>query len=162
MPEPNGTFVHKMEEIQVAKAQASNFVFFLDEWYKGGAVLGPYGTYHLHHIVPKLPDVPYPVVIQPSPDPALNESRREYIVAALGKCGVAEPEQRVIVAYPDAEGLYGDEAPRIYCELLRPHYGLFGGYGGYGAYGANTGVSVLGRPGVGTGAFGVGLNPFGY
>src|SRR5689334_6819668 len=92
MPEPNGTFVRKMEEIQVAKAQASNFVFFLDEWYKGGAALGPYGTYHLHHIVPKLPDVPYPVVIQPTPDPSLNESRREYIVAALGKCGVAEPE----------------------------------------------------------------------
>jgi hypothetical protein len=168
MPEPNGSFVHKIQDVQVGKAQASNFVIFLDEWYKGGSVLGPYGAYHVNRIALKLPEAPYPVVIQPSPDGAVNEARREHIVAALAKCGVTEPEHRVIVAYPDAEGLYGEEAPRIYCELLRPHnglngaYGAYGAYGGYGGYGGYSGLSAFGRPGFFPGAYGTGINPFGY
>jgi hypothetical protein len=166
MPEPNGAFVHRMQEIQATKAQASEFVFFLDEWFKGGIVLGPYGTYHLSHIVPKLPNVPYPVVIQPSPEPALNETRRQQIVAALVKLGVADAEQRVLIAYPDAEGLYGEEAPRIYCEMLRPRNGLYGAYGGvgafggYGGYGAYQGLNAFARSGYLVGGYGV--NPFGY
>jgi hypothetical protein len=168
MPEPNGAFVHKMEEVQTGKAQASQYVFFLDEWYQGGTVLGPYGTYHLQHIVPKLPHVPYPVVIQPAPDAALNETRRRVIVAALVRAGIAEADQRVIVAFPDAEGLYGEEAPHIYYDMLRPKtgayglnglYGGYGGYGGYGAYGAYGGFNAFTRPGLG---FGPGINPFGY
>jgi hypothetical protein len=162
MPEPNGSFVNKMQEVQVGKAQASNFVFFLDEWYKGGTVLGPYGSYHLNRIVPKLAEVPYPVVIQPSLDAALNEARRAQMVAALAKCGVAEPDHRVIVAFPEAEGLNGEEAPRLYCEMLRSHNGLFGygAYGAYGGYGGYGGLGAFARPGFLGGAYGV--NPFGY
>lgn len=163
MPEPNGSFVHKIQEVQVAKAQASNYVIFLDEWYKGGTVLGPYGTCHLNRIVARLAEVPYPVVIQPTADATLNEARREQIVAALARCGVAEPDHRVIVACPDAEGLYGEEAPRLYCELLRPHNGYFGAFGAYGAYGASGaygGAGTLGRAGFFPGA--AGGNPFGY
>jgi hypothetical protein len=165
MPEPNGTFVHRVQDVQAKKAEASDFVFFLDEWYKGGTALGPHGTYHLGHIIPRLPEVPFPVVIQPSPDAALNETRRQTLVAALLKRGVADAEERVIIAFPDAEGLNGEEAERIYLESLRPNrylgygaygplgYGNFGGYGGYGAFG---------RPGYLPGGFIPGVNPFGY
>ena len=165
MPEPNGSFVHKFQDVQVTKAQASNFAIFLDEWYKGGTVLGPYGAYHLNRIAARLAEVPYPVVIQPSPDAALNETRREQIVAALAKCGVAEADHRVIIAFPEAEGLYGEEAPRLYCEMLRPHngtYGAYGAFGGYGAsgYGGYGGLGTFGRSGFFPGAYGA--NPFGY
>jgi hypothetical protein len=166
MPEPNGAFVHRMQDVQTGKAQASQYVFFLDEWYLGGTVLGPYGTYHLQHIIPKLPNVPYPVVIQPGPEAALNESRRQVIVAALVRAGIAEAEQRVIIAFPDAEGLYGEESPRIYYDMLRPKTGLYGAnglngaYGGFGAYGGYGGFNSITRPGYL--GYGPGINPFGY
>ena len=168
MPEPNGLAVHRFQDIQAAKAEPSDFVFFLDEWYKGGTVLGPYGTYHLGHMLERLPKVPFPVVIQPSHDQELNETRRQQIVTALAKAGVPDPDQRVLIAFPSAEGLYGDEAPRIYANILRPEngYGNFqGGYGfqgGFGFQGGSGGYGGFARPGFVPGGFGPGGNPFGY
>jgi hypothetical protein len=173
VPEPNGAFVHKMEEIQANKAEESDFVFFLDEWYQGGTQLGPHGLYHLGAIVPRLPNVPFPVVVQPTPDAALNENRRQVIVAALAKHGVPEADQRVIVAFPTAEGLYGEEAPRIYLQMIYPRafggqgayggsgpFGFGGGFGGFGGYGYG-GLGFYGGPFARPG-FIPGFNPFGY
>ena len=51
MPEPNGAFVHRFQEIQSEKAKAADFVLFLDEWYMGGVLLGPAGSRHLDTLV---------------------------------------------------------------------------------------------------------------
>src|SRR4051794_21266025 len=58
-PEPNGSSVHQWIEAQAAKAEASDFVVFLDEWFKGGTELGPHGHYHLTQMVRRLPTVPF-------------------------------------------------------------------------------------------------------
>jgi hypothetical protein len=57
------------------------------------------------------------------------------------------------VAFSQAEGLYGDEAPRIYRQLILPR-GLSGfgggGLGGFGSFGGGMG-GLGGRGGVGLG-----------
>ena len=40
--------------------------------------------------------------------------RRRALVESLVKLGVADAANRVVVGYPIAEGLYGDEARQIY------------------------------------------------
>jgi len=101
-----------------------------------------------------LPEVPFPVLIQVDLNATLNEARRQTIVAMLTQHGVPDAEQRVVLGYPEAEGLFGEEAERIYPQMLRGSYGQrftpgfrsgFGGYGGYGGFGGAGGT--FGRPG---------------
>jgi hypothetical protein len=99
------------------------------------------------------------VVIEPSLDYELNEARRQVIVDYLAQYGVPNPQDRVILAFPQAGGLYGDEAEiRSYLFLLSSYgYGQFGTFGGLGFGG-------LGRFGLGGfGQFGLlgGLGGFG-
>lgn len=168
-PAPRGSFVRNFQKVQANKAEASDFVFFLDEWYQGKDTLGPYGHYHLTQIARRLPTFPeyVPVVIQPHEDHKLNEKRRMLIVKALLNQGITDAQTRVVIAYPAAEGLYADVAPLIYTQSLFPNslynrfnrlglggYGGFGrgGFGGYGGYGGGFG---------GYGGFGRGFGGFG-
>jgi hypothetical protein len=142
MPSPNGTFTHQLFDAQAAKAEADDFVIYKNEWYMEGKTLGPYGTYHLAEITKRLPEVPFPVVIQPSADPDLNEVRRQAIVTCLLNHGCADADHRVIIAYPQAEGWFAEcEAERTFIRMLLPQYNPyfsngFGSYFGSGRFGA--------------------------
>jgi hypothetical protein len=71
------------------------------------------------------------VVIETSLDDRLDEARREVLIALLEKRGLTDPT-RVIVAYPIAEGLQGEDAQRI-GQLYISGAGFgFGGFGGFG------------------------------
>ena len=120
-PQPLGTFAHGWQEAQAAKAEASDFAFYLDEWYMGGKYLGPSGVSHLRQVIHRLPTEPFPVVIQPHEDEALNLARRQFIVEALMTHGIIDAERRVIIETPIAEGLHGDEAERIYYQMISPN-----------------------------------------
>ena len=136
-PAPNGTYVNRFIETQQNKAEMDDFVIYKHMWYKGGTDLGPLGRYTLDQIVKRLPTVPFPVVIATSKDAALDESRRDHVMAMLKLRGVDDPA-RVIVAYPIAEGLFGDEAPRIYNGIIgvgNQGTDTFGGGGGLGGFG---------------------------
>jgi hypothetical protein len=62
----------------------------------------------------------------------------------LLEAGITDAQTRVIIANPAGEGLFGDEAPRVFQRMLtaqNPYgsggFGLAGsGYGGYGGFGA--------------------------
>ena len=164
-PQPLGTFVRGWQEAQTTKAEASDFVFYLDEWYLGGPRLGPHGLAHLRQVIRRLPAVPFPVVLQPHVDEQLNEVRRTHIVEALLNNGITDADRRVVIDIPQAEGLPGDEAERIYYEMTIPnHWGpLGGGYGGYGGSGYGRFGGAYGRAGfltpwAGAGVWG-GIHP---
>ena len=130
---PTGTYVRGFQEIQANKAAATAYVFFLDEWYMGGPLLGPHGIRHLLQVAERLPGTRQQVQIQPSPDPDLNDKRRLTVIAALLEKGVTDAKTRVVLAFPQAEALDGQEAERIYMQMLRPPQSQFGfglGYGG--------------------------------
>jgi hypothetical protein len=172
-PAVTGTYTRQFFDQQAAKAEADDFVIYKNEWYMGGTHLGPFGSYHITEIVRRLAEVPFPVVIQPQiGDPALDLTRRDLIVRALAEAGVPNPDQRVIIAYPQAEGLLADiQAQRAYLFMMLPNvyslrltygfggYGLFGGlgglgFGGLGGFGGGFGSGVLFGGGAGFGGFG--------
>jgi hypothetical protein len=151
-PAPLGTYINKFIEIQSGIAEADDFVLYKHMWYRAGTELGPLGRYQLDLISRRLANVPFPVVIETSKNDGLDQQRREIIVSLLAARGFTDPS-RVIIAFPQAEGLYGDEAPRIYNQLL------FGGGLGGGGLGGQGGITG-GQLGGGFGGLG-GLGGFG-
>lgn len=146
LPDPNGAFVRRFQTVQSVNAEMTDFVFFRHEWYLNGIELGPYGKYHLDQIIKRLHDVPFPVLIQIDVDVEKNQKRRERIVEALALAGHADADQRVILGFPAAEGMFGEEIEPTYARLLATAYGNFfpaypgagfgsGGFGGFGGYG---------------------------
>ncbi len=163
--QPFGSFVRKFQAIQADKAQASNFVVFLDEWYEGGVQLGPYGLYHLNQMAHRLPNVPFRVQVQPQADPAINEARKQVVIQGLVALGITEAPDRVDIAYPQAEGLRYEDIwhvwvhSQLYPQTINPYsgngyFGYGGGYmGGYGAFGYGS---------MPYGGFGYGARPLIY
>ncbi len=146
IPAPVGTHVREFQHIQTAKAEFDDFVIYRHEWYMCGRVLGPYGNSHINMIVARLPGVPFPVTIEKSDNPELDQERRTEIVNYLVLAGIANAEERVVIGFPIAEGIYAEEGELIYG-------GYFGGGGRGGGFGGGTG-------GFG-GGFGGGLGGFG-
>lgn len=159
LPDPPGAHVRRFQEAQRNNAIAVEYSIFLHEWENGGRELGPYGEHHLRSIIQRLPTVPYPVLVQPTHDPEINQFRRNVIVAKMLEAGVLDANQRVIIRNPEAEGLFGDEAPRVYYRLLIGTFGtgLGGGLGGGGGFGGGFGGGLGGGtyfPGTYGGGFG--------
>jgi hypothetical protein len=168
IPLPIGTFTNQYFDRMAAKAESDDFVIYYNEWVDHQAVLGPYGRAHLDRIIARLPGVPFPVFVQPEPDqPALNGIRQQTIVEAVAAAGIPNAARRVLSGRGSAEGLYGEEAEKIYPQLVGGA-GLGGGgagaagYAGAGFAGAAgfAGGGVAGGAGIsggGYGAFGGGI-----
>ncbi|MER3416616.1 MAG: hypothetical protein C4297_10440 [Gemmataceae bacterium] len=136
LPAPAGTYVREFQNVQAGKAEMDDFVIYKHEWYMGGKDLGPYGLYHLDQIARRLPEVPFPVMIQAHADPELNEARRQTVIAQLAMRGIQDAQERVVVGYPAAEGLYGEEAEWMYEQMIapRPWFPFYWTYGRQGFF----------------------------
>jgi hypothetical protein len=156
-PAPPGTYINKFIEIQTSIAEADDFVLYKHMWYRAGTELGPLGRYQLDLISRRLANVPFPVVIETTKNDSLDQQRRDIIVSLLAARGFTDPS-RVIVAFPIAEGLYGDEAPRLYNRLLFGGGQFAGGFGG----GITGGALGGGFGGLGGGGFGGGFGGGGF
>ena len=58
IPEPLGAHLGRFETMQNNRAEETDFVFFLDEWYLGGTRLGPHGLDHLNRVLQRIPETP--------------------------------------------------------------------------------------------------------
>lgn len=166
-PAPNGSSVEAWFAEHESRAEADDFTIHLNEWYMGGLELGPMGIHRLGMMIRRLADVPFPIVIAPHLDTAYNEKRRLLIVQTLEQQGISDAEQRVAIAYPQAEGLYGEEGLFVYYDMFQNRSGYTGfgfgqggrrgGFGGagFGGFGGNFGGYGGGGFGFGTG-FGAG------
>jgi hypothetical protein len=156
IPQPPGTFTNDWLNRQAGKAEADDFVVYYNEWVDGQAVLSPFGGEHLDRIIARLPSVPFQVIIQPEPNsPVLNGQRHKAMIDALTEAGIKDAAQRVVVGRSAAEGLFGDEALRIYPQLVQGGFNTLGGYGNLGFGGiSGYGLGGLGVLGGGFGGFG--------
>jgi len=152
IPVPIGTHSNEIFDRQVAKGRADNFVIYLYEWSGDTANFGPFGSRHIDRIASQLPKENYPVVLEPDCDPAVNEARRLSTVAYLEQHGNPDASKVVVVGYPQAEGLYGDQAEPIYRRMLGNTFGntnainrgAGGGIGGIGGAGGAGGIGGIG------------------
>jgi hypothetical protein len=162
IPRPAGTYTCQWQSAQIARATQGKMVVFENEWYLGGQELGPEGQKHIARIAKLISANEYPVVVEPhfdtqrnAFDESLNEARRLAVVDRLTRVGVPNPESRVIVGLPEAEGLYGPEAQRYGNMRMMGGFNLLGG-GGLGG-GLGGGGGGLGGGGLGGGFGGGGI-----
>ena len=125
-----------------AGASQDNFVIYQYEWSADVTKLTSSGQGHVAHMAQTLCQVPFPIVIEPSSDRRLDEARRMTVLEALANCGNPVPPDRVILARPEAEGMYGQEAPGVAGRMLSNQSGGQGagaGTLGGGEIGWNSG-----------------------
>jgi uncharacterized membrane protein YgcG len=147
IPRVPGLFLNQINVGQQDRAQAEKLVVYKHEWYLEKTEPGPAGRRHLASIRQMLDCVPknWPVVIEPvEPEDEevvsfeatrkLNEARRQKVVDVLVAQGYPRANERVIIGYPTAEGLYGDPAALIGGRYIFTQSGLGvgGGGGGFG------------------------------
>jgi hypothetical protein len=158
IPQPNGTYDCQWIHAEKARADQDKFVIYHYEWSADATKLTPSGQEHVAQIARGLCQAPCPVVIEPSLDRGLDEARRRAVLEALACYGGPVSPDRVTFGRPEAEGLYGQEAPGIAARMLTSQTG--GQAAGGGALGAGTaqgGIGSVGTsPGVGVGV-GVGM-----
>ena len=119
IPQPNGTYACQWIHAETARADRDNFVIYQYEWSADGTRLTQFGQEHMARIAQGLPQVPFPVVIEPVSDPRLNEIRRMAVLESLANCHVPIVPERVVIGRSEAEGLYGDEAVGVAARMLR-------------------------------------------
>ena len=143
----NRAHYHTMQ----TNGEAGDFVIHRNEFEGFTAVLNSAGRDHIMEIAARMPQVPFPVIVERSEnnsDPELDNHRRQIVARILADGGNADAEQRTIVSQPYAKGLNAREGQRQYWQYL----GL-NGRGGFGGGGAGGGAGGGGGGGFGGGQF---------
>jgi hypothetical protein len=164
IPRPAGIYSCQWQTEQKLRAEQDKYVIYQYEWYAGGKRLGPDGRRHIEAIAKRLDGVPYPVIVEKSDDPALNETRRKSVVEMLTSLGATDAERRVILGYSEAEGFDGAEAVRLGNRAPSgPATGPAGG--GFGATNSGAGAGTnfgggFGGGGLSGGGLGGGMGVY--
>lgn len=136
-PFPLGQVSDAHWDTQQANAEAADFIFYDHEFEGATPRLTPAGKKHLLQIALRLDHVPFPVVVEESPDrrnPEMDQLRRKAIVAQLAELGLAGAEGRVVVAPAFPKGLSANEGEAAYYSTFQDNYSggtgrAFGGRG---------------------------------
>lgn len=156
IPLPAGSYLRAWNARQENKAEIDDFVIYTNEWSLDDDLeLGPWGAAHLMRMIPRLPNSPFAIILQPDPSAEVNTRRRAKIINDLDAAGIPDAPARVVVAMPEAEGLFGDEAePKyyrmIYSQRNNQGGGTFVGGGSFGGYGSFSGGTFGGSFGGGS------------
>jgi len=98
-----------------ANGEAADFILHLNDFVGTTSELTPAGKDHVLEIAARGHSVPFPILIERSENnssPALDEQRRASIVRVLTDLGIADAQQRTLVAPAYGKGLSGREAER--------------------------------------------------
>lgn len=138
-PFPVGQVTDAHWETQQTNAEAAKFIFYDHEFDGPTARLTPAGKKHLLQVALRLEHVPFPIVVEESPNrrsPELDAARRKALLAALAELGVEGVDDRVVVAPAFPAGLTATEGEAAYYSTFTSdYYGgtgrAFSGRGGY-------------------------------
>jgi hypothetical protein len=155
-PRPMGALSDPVWQNQEANAEQADFIVYQHEFAPDTEWLNTAGEDHVKKIASRLlagqeaqvlversnmsvrPETTYQYPIHPNPE--LDMRRREIIVRCLSAMGVADADERVVVAPAFVQGFTGNEAEAAYQRGLgsfdhqNAGYGSFGGFmfrGGY-------------------------------
>ena len=131
-PFPLGQVSDSIWETQQTNAEASDFIFYDHEFVDNTAELAPAAKDKLMQVALRLEHVPFPVVVEQSPErrtPQLDEDRRRAVVEQLARLGTADADARVVVAPALARGITAIEGERAYYTTIYNNFGFGGGAG---------------------------------
>ncbi len=139
-PFPLGQVTDAHWETQQTNAEAADFILYDHEFVGNTAKLTPKGQKHIVQMALRLEHVPFPVVIEQSPDgryPQVDAQRRQAVIEYLVQIGFEKEhiQNRVIIAPAFAPGLRAVEGEAAYYSTFGGEFGggtgrRFGGYGG--------------------------------
>jgi len=150
IPQPPGTHTCLWQDSHAAKADCDRLVIYRREWLGHTAELSPGGKIHLQRLVEEFGGPPGPIVVERTDEAERDEARRQAVVECLATLGVASPEQCVVIATAEAEGLYGEEADMLATRIFRGR----GTARGMGAGGRASTVSTQSSGGFRSGRVG--------
>jgi hypothetical protein len=140
-PFPLGQVTDSIWETQQTNAEASDFVFYDHEFVNDTAELAPAAKHKLMQVALRLEHVPFPVVVEQSPEnraPELDGERRRAVVEQLARLGTADADARVVIAPALARGITAIEGERGYYSTIYNNFGYGGGagrrFGGSGGF----------------------------
>lgn len=151
VPERLGTHACRWQNAHAMRGEQDSFVIYEYEWHLDEARLAPFGERHILEIARNLDHLPFPIVIEASENRSLDEARRLALVQALASITEIGFD-RVVIGYPAAEGLNGQEAP-----ALAPAYLNAGSGGQFSTSGGQFSGGNAAGFGAGLG-FGVGAS----
>ena len=150
-PAPNGSLSSQIWRSQEHNAEASDFVVHEHEFALQGIRLNYAGEDHVKQIAARLhAGMQFPVIVQRSRhsvrptdqyqypvqlNPQLDMARREVVVQSLLAMGIADAEQRVVVAPALTPPYTAGEAQAAYLQGLQSGFGGSGFGGGGGGFG---------------------------
>lgn len=152
IPPPPGSHTCAWQTTQAAMAERDDFVIYQYEWVGETTEPSPFGLRHLAGLVPRLQTQPCQVVIQPSENQVLDADRRIALVGLLAAQGLPDADAQVVIGYPMAEGLNGQEAPRLSQGYLRGG-ARSGGLGNSGSFGTSGSLGTTGGSSTGMGVY---------
>lgn len=159
-PFPLGQVTDAHWETQQTNAEAAKFILYEHEFVGDTSTLNPAGRAHMTQIALRLPQTPFPVVIEETEKTNLpeenirlrgiDEQRRANVASWLLKFYANDPtvdkdslSGRVIIAPSYAEGITAEEASSAY-ESIRQNSGMGGsGYGGRMGMGGMGGLGGM-------------------
>jgi len=130
-PFPLGQVTDSHWDTQMANAQASSFIFYDHEFIGESTKLNVLGQKHLVQVAIRLRHVPFPVVVEETPNhknPRLDAARRQAVLDRFAELGLHDLDARVVIAPAITEGLRGAEAEQVY-EGSGHSIGNYGGTG---------------------------------
>ena len=140
-PFPLGQVTDAHWDTQMTNGQASSFVFYDHEFIGDTTKLNVAGQKHLIQVAVRLKHVPFPIVIEETPNrknPNLDKARRQLVIDRFGELGLHDLECRVIIAPAITEGLTGRQAEEVYEGSGRSIEGF--GDTGRGGFGSAAGI----------------------
>lgn len=150
-PAPLGALSDPIWQNQEANAEASDFVVHQHEFKRDAEWLNTAGEDHVKRIAVRLaegqdatvvversmmsprPNTEYGYPVHPHPE--LDMRRREIIVRSLAVMGVADADERVMVAPAMTPGYTSGEAQSSYARGMAADGGGASGMGGFGGFG---------------------------
>lgn len=118
MPPP-GASLYGVMSIQVSNGQGALMTLYAYDFLPDQPQLNRKGKERICRIAGALPTNGYPVVIEPSHDPFLDEARREAVIQALAAHPFPVPDERIVIGTPLTRGLDGVDAELVHSNLLR-------------------------------------------
>lgn len=110
---PAGSALYGFMSTQIANGLAAQLTLYHYDFYNNGpwhGRLSPRGRLQISRLARRLEFSVSPLVIETTGDAAMDERRRRSVVEELSSIGVAADGTRVVLGYPEKQGIDGIEA----------------------------------------------------